>query len=312
MNDATSLMTRYLLGELSEREQADFEAQYFEDPRVFDELADVESALIDDYVRGRLAPATRQQFESHFMADARRRERVRFSEALTRTIDRTAPSSMPIDRPESQAQASSAGAAESWLDWLRTPGFAMAFATVLALVVVGTWLVVNTRRASEEMASGPAAEEGRGGEPAPGPSPAGVSPAPAPPEATPQPPAPVRPVLAVATLALVVGPGERSSAGNELPTLPIPPGTEQVRFALTLREHDYARYRVIVRVIGGPEVLRQGDLMPTAAGTQPTFTLTAPAARFDAGDYMLTLQGASAGDAFEDLSQTIFRVARQP
>lgn len=314
MNDATALMTRYLLGELSEREQADLETRYFEDPRVFDQLADVENVLIDDYVRGRLAAATRQRFESHFMAHPQRRERVRFAEALIRTVDGATPALEPHGRNDGWASASISSAGASWFDGFRPPSFAMAFATALTLVVVGTWLLSNSRRASEEIAVRPAAEEGRrAGEPAPLPPPGEVRPSPTPPpEAKPALPTPVRPVLATASLALVVGPGERSAEPNQLPTLTIPPGTEQIRFALTLREHDYARYRVMVRAIGGAEVLRQGDLLPATLGAQPAFSITAPAVRFEARDYLLTLQGATGSGDYEDLSQTIFRVVRQP
>jgi hypothetical protein len=77
--------------------------------------------------------------------------------------------------------------------------------------------------------------------------------------------------------------------------------------ALTLREHDYARYRVIVRAIGGAELIRTDDLLPAAGGAQPAFTITLSAARLRPGDYMLTLQGTTRAE-FEDLSQTIFRV----
>jgi hypothetical protein len=114
---------------------------------------------------------------------------------------------------------------------------------------------------------------------------------------------------AAPTLALIVGPGERSSSRDGPPTLTIPPGTEQVRLGLTLREHDYARYRVIVRAIGGAELLRQSDLV-AAGGAGPAFAITIPATSVDAGDYMPTLQGASTAGEFEDLSQTLFRVNR--
>jgi hypothetical protein len=307
MTDATALMTRYLLGELSEREQADLEMRYFEDPRVFDELVEVETSLIDDYVRGRLTPETRQRFETHFLADPRRCARVQFAEALARVIDRANGETRLPTEP------STTRAGGSWLDWIRTPGFAMALATLLALVVVGTWLIVSARRTNEEIAAGPATDEGgRAGDASSTPRPADeVRPSPAPPTETTPPPT-SRPVLTVATLALTVGPGERSADANQLPTVTIPPSTDQVRFALTLLDHDYARYRVIVRLIGGAEVLRQSDLVPVTAGAEPALTLTAPATRFESGDYMLTLQGANAGGEYEDLSVTLFRITGQP
>ena len=88
MNETTQQMTRYLLGELSEQEQTELEARYFADSVLFDTLADVETALVDDYVRDRLPADTRLRFESHYLADPRRRERVRFARALISTIDR--------------------------------------------------------------------------------------------------------------------------------------------------------------------------------------------------------------------------------
>jgi hypothetical protein len=117
-----------------------------------------------------------------------------------------------------------------------------------------------------------------------------------------------RPAASVVALALVVGPGERS-VGTAAPTLVIPPDTQGVRFDLTLREHSYDRYRVLLRQIGGDEILRRGDL--TTAGASPAFALTLPSSQLPTGDYMLTFQGAARTGDYEDLSQSIFRIERK-
>jgi anti-sigma factor RsiW len=302
MTDQAALMTRYLLGELSEAEREAFEARYFEDPRVFAELADVESALVDDYVRRRLTPEVRRQFEAFYLADPARRERVRFAEALVSTIDRV---NTAAKTPTRRQEPSSPWPA--WLGAIRAPRFAMA-AAMLVLAAAGIWLVLNaprTPRVSSTTAGG-----------GPGPAATSVQPGdsttatgvPTPGTTQPGPNAPPPPVVAIATLALTVGPGERAAAIGEPPTLTIPPDTEQVRLALTLREHDYARYRVSIRAVGGGEVFRLSDLIPIMDDRTPAFTLTMPAPRLQTGDYLLTLQGASAAGEFEDLSQTLFRV----
>jgi hypothetical protein len=157
------------------------------------------------------------------------------------------------------------------------------------LAAAATWLFLDARRGTQE----PTTVAGTPDIPAPATN------------ATPDVPTPP-PVQAVVALALTVGPGERSAAAGEPATLTIPPGTDLVQLALTLREHDYARYRVIVRAIGGAELVRTDDLLPAAGGAQPAFTITLPASRVGPGDYMLTLQGATRA-GFEDLSQTIFR-----
>ena len=56
-------MKRYLLGELDESEQKALEEEYFTDSQLFDKMTQVESDLVDDYVRGRLPAETRKQFE---------------------------------------------------------------------------------------------------------------------------------------------------------------------------------------------------------------------------------------------------------
>jgi hypothetical protein len=90
--------------------------------------------------------------------------------------------------------------------------------------------------------------------------------------------------------------------------LVIPPNTSEVRLVLSLRENDYPNYRVLVRAIGGAEILRRSDLKPSAHTAGATLSLTTPAGGFSPGDYMLTLQGAAGGGEFEDLSQSLFRV----
>jgi hypothetical protein len=305
MSDATPLMTRYLLGQLSEREQADLEGRYFEDARVFDQLAEVETALVDDNVRDRLSTETRARFESHYLADPLRRERVRFAQALVTTLDRgdsSTPAAAPAPEPTGRL---------AWLVALRGPQLAMGLAATVVLVAVGAWLFNQAQRVRQDATTTVTTGAPRGADPSIAPGAADAPPVSTLPANTTAPTAtgpPARPVLAVATLALMVGPGERSATPREIPVLTIPPGTDQVRLVLSLREHDYARYRVIVRTIGGAELFREGNLVPVTGGTQPTFTLTLPAARFESGDYMLTLQGSSAASAYEDLSQTLYRV----
>jgi len=118
----------------------------------------------------------------------------------------------------------------------------------------------------------------------------------------------LRPNTAFVTLALVVGRGVRGAEARPA-SLDIPRDATDVRFALTLQEPDHQRYRAVLRAVGGAELLRQ-DLTPRISQSAASFTLTLPAARFTAADYMLTLQGARSGSGFEDLSQTLIKVRR--
>ena len=76
------LLARYLLGDLSEAEQSAIEDRAFEDRQFAKNILAVEAELIDQYVRGELAGAERQKFETRFLASAERRRKVEFANAL--------------------------------------------------------------------------------------------------------------------------------------------------------------------------------------------------------------------------------------
>jgi hypothetical protein len=295
MTESHDTAIRYLLGELPEGERAELEEACFDDPRVFANVAEVESGLVDDYVRGRLSPDLRRRFEQVYLTDPRRRERVRFAEALTIRVDAAASSS------ESGATSPRTSGSD-WPTWIAawlgpTPAFRLVFASLLiGLVAGGLWFFFFQSARSRQQ-SPQAIVEPR---PSPG---APVTPAN---RTAPVPDPPVGPAPSV-TLALLVGPGVRSVTPGPV-TLVVPAGATEVRLMLSLREHAYPVYRVLLREVGGPEILRQGDLRPVMEGAGPAFSIAVPASRFSPGDYMLTLQGAARGGEFDDLSQSLFRV----
>src|SRR4029079_7684830 len=78
----------YLLELLSAEETERGELASITDDEVAARLRIVETDLVDDYVRGALTGVTLAQFESRYMASARRREGVRRASAFVRAIDR--------------------------------------------------------------------------------------------------------------------------------------------------------------------------------------------------------------------------------
>jgi anti-sigma-K factor RskA len=79
-----ALFTRYLLGDLSEKEQVEIEERAFRDRQYLLEIEAVECDLIDDYIRGALCESERRQFEDRFFASAERRRKLKFAKALER------------------------------------------------------------------------------------------------------------------------------------------------------------------------------------------------------------------------------------
>lgn len=278
MSEIQATARRYLLGELTDAEQEAFEQGYFDDPQRFEEVAGEESVLIDEYVRGRLAADVRVRFESSYMSRPDRRARVAFAEALLAKAD-APPAQEPGvrgARPEGR----------SWFsEWFGTRGLTLAAGIAIVVLGIALWTIARSAAPPE-----PGQQVTNG--------------SPTTPTTSPTPPP------TVVTLALAVGAGERSSGPARPTALDIPSGTDIVRFALTLRERDYGRYRVLVRPVGGADIVQQGDLRPNLDPAGPAFTIDVPASAFTSGDYMLTLQGALTTGEFDDLSQTLVRVQR--
>lgn len=77
---------RYLLGRLADPDRERLEARMFEDRAVWTAIRDAEDDLIERYVAGELSAADRADFEGHFAVSASRRERVEFARSLPRAL----------------------------------------------------------------------------------------------------------------------------------------------------------------------------------------------------------------------------------
>src|SRR4051794_4252629 len=86
------LLVKYLLGNLSETEEAEVEDRAFADADYLGVLEASEADLIDTYVRGGLSQSERRAFEQRFLSSPNRRSKVELSRALARiTAESTQP-----------------------------------------------------------------------------------------------------------------------------------------------------------------------------------------------------------------------------
>ena len=113
-----------------------------------------------------------------------------------------------------------------------------------------------------------------------------------------------------ATLVLAIG-GTRGADAGSPALLVIPAGTEQVRLQLKLRENNYSSYQVIVQSAGGATVFTSRRVAAANGRSGANLTFNAPARAFPAGDYILTLRGATKTGEVEDVSKSLFRVERK-
>ena len=139
------LLTRYLLGGLSERERERLEGDYFEDDETFEQMLIAEEDLIDSYVHGELSAAERTQFERHFLSSPEGCERVQFARTLAGAV---------ADARPPQAAEATGATRRGFVTVLRARGTALRFALAAAVLVtlVGIpWLLVERARMRDEL-----------------------------------------------------------------------------------------------------------------------------------------------------------------
>jgi hypothetical protein len=101
------------------------------------------------------------------------------------------------------------------------------------------------------------------------------------------------------------------TGAGKTPTLNINPDTKRVRLQFNVEAHDYVRYRMGIRPVGGEEIWGRQGLTPKTSPTGASFVVVVPADKFSAGDYILTLSGLSDSGEAVDVSKSFFRVRKK-
>jgi hypothetical protein len=91
--ESEELFMMYLLGELSEEDQARLEEVFLVDDGYYEQLLVAEDELRYDYAQGLLDPGRRQRFEKRFAVSPADREKLAFATALVSTL--SAPGLVP-------------------------------------------------------------------------------------------------------------------------------------------------------------------------------------------------------------------------
>src|SRR6266545_325170 len=127
-------LAEYLLGRLSSEEQVRLEDRYMADDEVHEDLLATADDLIHAYLGGRLSPEDRRDFEGHFLASRRRRQRFEFVRTLVTAIDRE-------PAPVQAAPRETETAATRWRRW--------TLAAAVLLVGIGAILATVLHRRPE-------------------------------------------------------------------------------------------------------------------------------------------------------------------
>jgi len=277
-----TLLTRYLLGQVSVEERAELEDRYLNDDDLFETLVAAENDMIDAYVRGKLAEPEKQQFESYFLCTPERRERVELAEALVK------------------AGAATGQPRTGWpvpLGGAQTPAMRLALATLLLAAVIGlSWMAAvnrklhrqleevqgeqaNARRQAQELQQQVAALQQRAN---------------ASQDQLVEAPAPGKTILSLALAS------DLPRGRSQQTTLHLSAGISQVRLLLRQAREGPGAHAVILETAEGRQVWQKAGLeaKPARGGGQVVTVEISPAV-LERGDYVLRLFRTVNGKAVE-------------
>lgn len=318
---------RYLLGQLSEQEQTQLEAQYFEDDALFERFLAVKDELVDAYARGQLSAEKRQRFEEHFLATEPRRRRAAEARQFISAVNALAEA--PVKPSPGPAQVPAVSWWQSISERVGLPQlvFQGALGLLITASLIGGWMwfrnfqnrrAEDARARNEQQQLPPQSSEtvsptvevvpktgndqtanvgGPEGNKTASPSPSIAN-------RQPPPPAPAQ----IASLTLMPFAPRDGGASN---TLQLKSDTRAVRLQLMFKGDDYRSYSVTLKTLEGQQVMQLRALKAVSTASGKSVTLNLDSAILTHQDYIVTLNGVSSAGQSEALAEYYFRVERQ-
>jgi hypothetical protein len=296
-------VAKYLLGEMSDSQQARFEESFFHNSELSEILSDAENDLTDQYVRGELSAHERELFEGRFLVSERRREKVELARVLLdlQTRDEASPQTVRADRSWWKSIAAA----------IRIPGGAPSYAlaaVALLLLVGGLWLFSEVRQLRQEVAQlgaerdaqtkqnnqllGQLTEQDKQRQ-----------------DMAAQidqleqrlaehdkesPTTDRGPGNLPALLVFSLFPSSRGESGSR--ELAVPPDSRAIRLKVNIRPgDDYPSYQVTLQTTSGREIRRWNDVKAASVSTAHAVFVDLPSSLLEKGSYELALSGSSHG-----------------
>jgi hypothetical protein len=279
-------MRRYLLGDVDETEREQVEERILCDEAFAERLSIAQDHLIDDYVFDGLSEADRQSFETNFVLNKDRRNKLRIAQALDAYVTRELPSQHATNhhsRVPSELWRTTGRFIERHKLWAT-----LAFATIVLLVFLGpklaSWLMPRTispLAAQRARIERELADLNRD---------------------------PSRSVNN-ATIDLALQP-TLLREGGETKRVVITSDVRLVRLKLEFPEVKYDRYRTAVKTVEGDELFAVADLKPTADTSVGVILLRIPSEFLSSGDYQIELQGTPQDGQAAPVAHYSFRIIK--
>jgi hypothetical protein len=293
----------FLLDELSSSEREEIEQRIFADDAIFARVEDIETDLIDAYVRGALAPDRRVRFEQFMQTNPSTQEKVFFARLLQKRL------------------------AANVLPFRKRYGFVIkgALAAILVVVVIGGPAMLKKVRSRTPVSPAAIATVVDATQVSPAVQPqetesldatatdsAGTTEIPMVAASRPTTPpmveeAPASTVEAARVVTFILSTLTVRSGG--LSELALDDGIDVVTIRLPLETIAYQGYNVDLRDAAGRSIWTALRLSPSTVEGAPLVSLDVPAKAFAAGRHELVLAGI-AGSGTEEIAYVEFDVRR--
>lgn len=314
------ILSRYLLGRLSEEEQKRIEEQYFANDMVFERLRLAEDDLIERYLRDELGGEDRMQFESYFLCSRRRVERVELIRSvMTPASKRDLATHLRTTRREKRA--------DRWkpltgLIGIRPSRFGLSIAiAILLILAAGALLITLILRPEGQLRQGTSAiripqlpikvpsnrdalsdwNRNNSITKQQGPDTHGEDE-----KRAVKPVVPGREPSTPAAIVFALS-GNSHRGEGKTPRLFIPSHIQVVELQVPIEELAYQEYRLVLSS-ENEEIWNRNVPASRSLKIKRSVSLTIPAKLFSRGDYKLALIGINGTGSAEEIGMYFFRV----
>src|SRR5262249_3099172 len=300
-------LRKYLLGDMSPRQQEELELWLMSNDEAYDLLTAAEDDLIDESLRGKLSAYDLDRFQNYFLAAPERRRKLEFGRSFHKYVKGAPPGLSP--NPVSRWEAIAAF-------FRHRPAIIYGFSALMILLMVGgiwsAFRVVQLQRqvqlltaqlagvGSERDAFKSQLDENRSASEKLQTELQMLERTIADLKSSPAP---------ESLLALNLLPG-LSRSSSDIPKVVITPRNRLVQFSLALLDNNYDRYRVVLFDVRDQALRNWDGLSSTAKGANKAVVVTFPSELLSSGEYSLNLSGITGSQPPESISSFHFRVLR--
>ncbi|MEO6052191.1 MAG: hypothetical protein ABIP78_12795 [Pyrinomonadaceae bacterium] len=321
------LAADFLLGKLSDDEQAAVEQEFLRDTSVFENILIAENSLTDAYVANRLSSDDRKLFQKRLLISPTQRQRAAFAETLVGYASR-----LPVDDIPAPLSASNLAAL---LSRLFSAGPVLSYSLAAAVVVlfagVAFWWASNNSRPTVDQDLAKAHAPAEFEVPRPGSDErierntplnrpdtdsslnnktSTVERNSMPEQAKPSRTRGNGPQLGstiISTLILQVGSTRDSEAAK---SFVLPRETNVVKLKLKFEEGNFSSYFAVIETVDGQQVWRGKALRASENNVPKTVSMTLPARLLKKGDYITRLKGLTKAGVYEPVADYSFSLDR--